>query len=46
LPDYFVCRITDELMEDPVIIGSGFTYERSAILKHFEANGAYDPMTR
>lgn len=35
IPDFLLCRITDDLMEDPVIIQSGFTYERNAILKHF-----------
>jgi len=33
-------------MHEPVILSSGFTYEKSAILKHFEVNGAFDPMTR
>ena len=28
VPDYLVCRITDELMEEPVILSSGFTYEK------------------
>eukprot|EP00347_Sterkiella_histriomuscorum_P006176 403353770 len=46
IPDYLLCRITDDLMENPVIIQSGFTYEKSAILEHFQKNGAYDPITR
>jgi len=33
-------------MTDPVIIQSGFTYERTMITKHFEKNGAFDPFTR
>jgi len=33
-------------MTDPVILSSGFTYERAAILKHFSINGYTDPMTR
>ena len=28
VPDYLVCRITDELMDEPVILSSGFTYEK------------------
>lgn len=28
IPDYLVCRITDELMDEPVILSSGFTYEK------------------
>jgi hypothetical protein len=35
VPEEFLCRITDDLMVDPVILSSGFTYEREAILKHF-----------
>lgn len=46
VPDYLLCRITDELMEEPVVLDSGFTYERSQILRHFRANGAFDPLTR
>ena len=32
VPDYLLCRITDELMDEPVILESGFTYEREQIL--------------
>jgi hypothetical protein len=46
IPEYLICRITDELMRDPVVLSSGFSYERSAILKHFEMNGCFDPLTR
>lgn len=46
VPDYLVCRITDELMEEPVILESGFTYEKEHIIKHFQYNGNTDPMTR
>jgi hypothetical protein len=28
VPDYLLCRITDELMDEPVILESGFTYEK------------------
>ena len=41
-----LCRISDELMEEPVVLQSGFTYEKEQILKHFEYNGNIDPMTR
>jgi len=34
------------MMNDPVIIESGFTYEKEQIKKHFEMNGNFDPMTR
>lgn len=46
VPDYLVCRITDELMNEPVTLTSGFTYEKEQILKHFQTNGNFDPMTR
>jgi STIP1 family protein 1 len=46
VPEYLLCRITDDLMEEPVILTSGFTYEKSAILSHFKINGAFDPLTR
>jgi hypothetical protein len=35
VPDYLLCRITDELMDEPVILESGFTYEKEQIIKHF-----------
>jgi leucine-rich repeat protein SHOC2 len=35
------------MFRDPVFVfDSGHTYERSAILSHFERNGAKDPLTR
>merc|ERR1711990_247554 len=46
VPDYLLCRITDELMDEPVILESGFTYEKSEILRHFNRNGNFDPITR
>ena len=33
-------------MDEPVILESGFTYEKAEIMKHFEKNGNFDPMTR
>lgn len=46
VPDHLVCRITDELMNEPVILTSGFTYEKQQILLHFKTNGNFDPLTR
>ncbi len=46
IPEIFICRITDELMFDPVMLSSGFSYERDAIMKHFSYNGWTDPVTR
>jgi len=45
IPDFLLCRITDDLMKDPVVLESGFTYEREAITKHFQVNGPKDPIT-
>jgi len=33
-------------MTEPVMLTSGFTYEREIILQHFKTNGNLDPMTR
>ena len=46
IPEHLICPITDDLMEEPVIISSGFTYEKSEILKHFQTNGYFDPLNR
>jgi hypothetical protein len=32
-PAYFICPITADVMEDPVVAVDGFTYERSAITR-------------
>ena len=45
-PEELICPITRNMFRDPVIVvESGHTYERSAILSHFEHNGAKDPLT-
>ena len=46
IPEYLTCRITLELMEDPVVTDSGQTYERDAIEAHIQKNGKTDPFTR
>lgn len=33
-------------MDEPVLLQSGFTYEKCEIQKHFQMNGNFDPMTR
>ena len=46
-PEELLCPITRTVFRDPVfVVDSGHTYERSAILSHFERNGAKDPLTR
>jgi hypothetical protein len=38
MPPSFVCPITHELMEDPVVTADGQTYERHAISAWFQAH--------
>jgi leucine-rich repeat protein SHOC2 len=46
-PEELICPITLNMFRDPVFVfDSGHTYERGAILSHFEQNGAKDPLTR
>ena len=46
-PEELLCSITRTMFRDPVVVvDSGHTYERSAILSHFGRNGAKDPLTR
>ena len=45
-PEELICPITRNMFRDPVmVVESGHTYERSAILSHFRRNGAKDPLT-
>ena len=45
-PEELMCPITRTVFRDPVmVVESGHTYERSAILEHFRRNGARDPLT-
>ena len=40
-PEVLMCPITRAVFRDPVmVVDSGHTYERSAILSHFDRNGA------
>ena len=46
-PEELMCPITRTMFRNPVIVvDSGHTYERSAVLSHFERNGAKDPLTQ
>ena len=46
-PEVLMCPITRTMFRDPVfVVDSGHTNERSAILSHFERNGAKAPLTR
>eukprot|EP00920_Eleutheroschizon_duboscqi_P032474 GHVT01078429.1.p1 GENE.GHVT01078429.1~~GHVT01078429.1.p1 ORF type:complete len:480 (+),score=52.71 GHVT01078429.1:2037-3476(+) len=45
-PDSLCCKISMEMMKDPVITPSGITYEREQLLAHLDKNGCFDPVTR
>jgi len=44
--DWMMCPITHCLFVEPVTASDQMTYEREALLKHFEFRGEYSPMTR
>lgn len=44
-PDHLICPITTNLLEDPVIAPSGYTYEREDLRNWVDNNGV-DPFTR
>ena len=45
-PDVLICPITRNMFRDPVVVvDSGHTYERSAVVSHFQCNGTKDPLT-
>jgi len=46
IPAQFICPITQEVFQDPVVLGeSGQTYDRSALVKALEAKPGVDPIT-
>ncbi|KAL0725325.1 hypothetical protein Bca4012_039924 [Brassica carinata] len=44
-PQYFICPITQDVMEDPHVAADGFTYEGEAISSWFERGHETSPMT-
>lgn len=44
MEEVFVCPISMSLMRDPVILSSGHSYEREAIIEWLRVNNT-DPMT-
>ncbi|CAH2063246.1 unnamed protein product [Thlaspi arvense] len=44
-PQYFICPITQDVMEDPHVAADGFTYEGEAISGWFERGHETSPMT-
>lgn len=45
VPEEFVCPITHEILQDPVMLEDGFCYERTAILEWFAKDKRTSPMT-
>lgn len=45
VPDEFLCPITRELMEDPVISADGYSYERASIESWLRGKSKTSPMT-
>jgi len=44
-PSHFICPLTGEIMEDPVVTVDGMSFERRAIEEHFRSNGPTSPLT-
>jgi len=45
VPLHFICPITGDVMEDPVVTVDGLSFERRAIEAHFRTHGAVSPVT-
>ena len=45
IPDAYICPITRELMEEPVITADGHTYDRAAITAWFSRGNHTSPLT-
>ncbi len=45
IPDFCLCPITGEMMDDPVMLISGHSYEKEAIKNWFERGNIKDPLT-
>ena len=46
IPIELFCPLTKKLMKDPVIIETGRTFERAAIMVFFQNEGLIEPFTR
>ena len=45
IPKCFVCPLAKRIMTDPVMISTGNTFERQALLDFFTLKGHIDPLT-
>ncbi|CAG8507082.1 4802_t:CDS:10 [Paraglomus occultum] len=46
VPEYFLDKISFNVIHDPVITPSGITYERAHLKEHFRKIGHFDPLSR
>jgi len=46
IPDYLTCKISYDIMKEPVITPNGISYEKHIITEHFDRVGYFDPVTR
>jgi len=46
VPEYMCCKITFELMKEPIITPDGICYEKEILTEHLNKNGYFDPVTR
>ncbi len=46
VPHEFMCPITLDWYEDPVVTASGVSYSRHALEEHFTTGSTFDPVTR
>eukprot|EP00250_Pteridium_aquilinum_P024374 c28987_g1_i1 orf=192-3179(+) len=42
----FICPLSNEVMKDPVMIATGYTFERSYIQRRFDSGETTDPVTK
>jgi len=46
IPDYLCCKITFDLMQEPVTTTAGHSYEKEVLMESIEKNGYVDPVAR
>jgi len=46
IPENMCCKITFELLKEPIITPDGICYEKKILQEHFSKNGFFDPVTR
>eukprot|EP01012_Entosiphon_sulcatum_P002697 TRINITY_DN10609_c0_g1_i1.p1 TRINITY_DN10609_c0_g1~~TRINITY_DN10609_c0_g1_i1.p1 ORF type:complete len:274 (+),score=59.85 TRINITY_DN10609_c0_g1_i1:63-884(+) len=46
VPEHFCCRISMDIMRDPVVTPGGISYDRKYLAQHLQCVGQFDPVTR